>query len=166
MNLSRRKIRLLLFHEFCLGCRATKATNNICSRMGEDMLSIRTGQHWFNRFKNSNLELDDLPHSGRPLELIVDRIRQSSLPCDVKTSEWIRQDMEFGHHVSCNTALIFDISPQLSMTLQSYHWQWEVGVVHHRRQWLNAGEIDRAMRKSDLHPKKWCWKSMILLIAP
>ncbi|CAF2019864.1 unnamed protein product, partial [Rotaria magnacalcarata] len=29
--------------------------------MGEDILSIRTAQHWFNRFKNDNLELDDLP---------------------------------------------------------------------------------------------------------
>ncbi len=66
MNLSRREIRVLLFHEFRLGPKATEASNNICSTVGEDVLSIRTAQHCFNRFKNGNLELDDSPRSGRP----------------------------------------------------------------------------------------------------
>ncbi len=61
MNLSRRKIRLLLLHEFRLGHKATEAASNICSTMGEDVLCTRTAQHWFNRFKNGNLELDNLP---------------------------------------------------------------------------------------------------------
>ena len=76
MNLSHRGIQVLLFHEFLLGRRASKATNNICSAMDEDMLSIRTGQHWFNRFKNGNLQLDDLPHSSRSKELGVDLLKQ------------------------------------------------------------------------------------------
>ena len=76
MNLSRREIRLLLLHEFRLGHKATEVGNRICSTMGEDVLSIRTAQHWFNRFKNGNLELDDLPRSGRPLEVDVDTLKQ------------------------------------------------------------------------------------------
>jgi len=76
MNLSRREIRVLLLHEFRLGHKATEAANNICSTMGEDVLSIRTAQHWFNRFKNGNLELDDLPRPGRPLEVDVDLLKQ------------------------------------------------------------------------------------------
>ncbi|CAM4898316.1 unnamed protein product [Rotaria socialis] len=67
MDLSRREIRVLLLHEFRLGHKATEAANNICSTMGEDILSIRTAQHWFNRFKSGNLELDDLPRPGKPL---------------------------------------------------------------------------------------------------
>ncbi len=51
MNLSRREIRVLLLHEFRLGHKATEAANNICSTMGEDLIFIRTAQHWFNRFK-------------------------------------------------------------------------------------------------------------------
>jgi hypothetical protein len=54
---------VLLLHEFRLGHEATEAANNICSTMGKDVLSIRTAQHWFNRFKNGNFELDDLPRS-------------------------------------------------------------------------------------------------------
>ncbi len=59
MNLSHREIRVLLLHEFRLGHKATEAANNICSTMGEDVLSIRTAQRWFNRFKYGNFELDD-----------------------------------------------------------------------------------------------------------
>ena len=76
MNLSRREIHILLLHEFRLGHKATEAANNICSTMGGDVLSIRMAQHWFNRFKNGNLELDDLPRPGRPLEVDVDLLKQ------------------------------------------------------------------------------------------
>jgi hypothetical protein len=76
MNLSRREIRVLLLHEFRLSHKATEAANNICSTMGEAVLSIRTAQHWFNRFKNGNLELDDLLQLGRPLEVDVDLLKQ------------------------------------------------------------------------------------------
>ena len=59
MNLSRREIRVLLLHEFRRGHKATQAANKICSTMGEDVLSTRTAQDWFNRFKNGNFELND-----------------------------------------------------------------------------------------------------------
>ena len=76
MSLSRREVRVLLLHEFRLRRKATEAANNICNTMGNNLLSIRTAQHWFNRFKNGNLELDDLPRSGRPLELDVNLLEQ------------------------------------------------------------------------------------------
>ena len=76
MNLLRREIRSILLHEFRLGHKATEADNNICSTMGEDVLSIRTVQHCFNRFNNGNLELDDLPRPDRPLEVDVDHLKQ------------------------------------------------------------------------------------------
>jgi len=55
MNLSRREIRVLLLHEFFLGHKTTEATNNICRTMGQDIISTRTAQRWFNRFNNGNL---------------------------------------------------------------------------------------------------------------
>ena len=76
MNLFPREIRMLLLHEFRLGHKAPEAVNNVCSTMGENVLSIRTAQHWFNRFKNDSLELDDLPRSGRPVEVDVDLLKQ------------------------------------------------------------------------------------------
>ena len=44
--------------------------------MGEDVLSVRMAQHWFNCFKNCNLKLDDLSRSVRPLEQDVELLKQ------------------------------------------------------------------------------------------
>ena len=50
-----------------------ETTDNICSTMSEDLHSICTIQHWFNR---DNLELDNLPRFGRSLKLDVDLLKQ------------------------------------------------------------------------------------------
>lgn len=67
---------MLSLHDFRLGYKATEAGNTICSTMSDDVLSIRTAQHWFERCKNGNLELANLPSSGRPLEVGVDLLKQ------------------------------------------------------------------------------------------
>jgi histone-lysine N-methyltransferase SETMAR len=67
---------VLLLHEFRLGYKATEATSNICGSRGKDALSIHTAHHWFNRFRNGNFELDYLPHSGRPLAVDMDVLKQ------------------------------------------------------------------------------------------
>jgi transposase len=43
---------------------------------GQGLLSIRTAQDWSHRFKNGNFELDDLPHTGRPLQVDMDLLKQ------------------------------------------------------------------------------------------
>ena len=65
-----------MLHEFYFGREATEAASNICSTMGEDKFSIPTAQRWFNRFKNDNFELDDLPRSGGPMEFDVGLLKQ------------------------------------------------------------------------------------------
>ena len=76
MNVSRKELQVLQLHEFRLGRKATEAARNICSTMGDDMLSIRTAQHWFNRFMSGNFELNNSRHSGRPLEVDIDVLKQ------------------------------------------------------------------------------------------
>ena len=76
MNLSCKKLRVLLLHEFLLASKAMEAARNICSTMGKDTLSIHIAQHWFNRFKSGDFELNDSRHSGRPLEVDVDVLKQ------------------------------------------------------------------------------------------
>ena len=75
MNLSSKELRVLLLHELRLARKVTKASRYICSTMGKDTLSIRTRQHWLNRFKSGNFEVDDSRHSGRPLEVDVDVLK-------------------------------------------------------------------------------------------
>ena len=76
MNLSCKELLVLLLHEFRLGRKAKEAARNICSTMGEDTLSIRTAQHWFSWFKSGNFECNDSRHSGRPLEVDIDVLKQ------------------------------------------------------------------------------------------
>ncbi len=76
MKISLIELRVLLLHEFCLGCKATEATSNRCDTMSKDVLSIRTPQHWLNRFKNGNLKFNDLPHCGRSVEVDKDVSKQ------------------------------------------------------------------------------------------
>ena len=97
MNLSRREIHILLLHEFRLGHKATEAANNICSTMGGDVLSIRMAQHWFNRFRNGNLELDDLPRPGRPLEVDVDLLQQLIEQDPRLTSRCLAEQLRCSH---------------------------------------------------------------------
>ena len=59
MNLSCKELQVFLLHEFYLGRKTTEAARNIRSRIGKDTLSICTAQHWFNRFKSGNFELND-----------------------------------------------------------------------------------------------------------
>ena len=76
IDISRRDVRAILLHEFRLGLKASEAANKICSTMGADVLSIRTAQHWFTRFREGNYRLDDQPRSGRPVEVDLDLLRQ------------------------------------------------------------------------------------------
>jgi transposase len=122
MNISRRELRVLLLHEFRLGRKATEATSNICSTMGKGAVSVRTAQHWFHRFKDSNFELDDLPHTGRPLQVDMDGLKQlieedprlttrclaERLGCSHVTVETYLHELGgtwktvFGYHMSCH----------------------------------------------------------------
>ncbi|CAF1255520.1 unnamed protein product [Didymodactylos carnosus] len=75
-NIMRSKIRVILLHEFRLGHKATEAANKICSTMRFGVLSTRTAQHWFDRFRNGNYELDDQPRCRRPIEVDLGLLKQ------------------------------------------------------------------------------------------
>ena len=97
MNLSHREIRALLLYEFRLGRTATEATNNICSTVGEDILSICMAEHWLNCIKNGNLKFDDLLRSGRPLELDVDLLKQLIEEDPRLTSRYLAKQLGCSH---------------------------------------------------------------------
>ena len=69
MKTSRRELQFLLLREFRLGGKTLEATSNICGTMSKDVFSIRTTQHCSHRFKYGNFKVNDLPHTGRPLQM-------------------------------------------------------------------------------------------------
>ena len=76
MKIPRKELRMLLLLKFLLDRDTTEATSNICGMMGKNVLSVRTAQHFFHRFKNGNFEFDELPRTGRPLQVDMDLLKQ------------------------------------------------------------------------------------------
>lgn len=56
---------LLLFH-FNGQENASEAARNICKVYGEEAITERTAQKWFQKFREGIFNLDDAPRSGRP----------------------------------------------------------------------------------------------------
>ena len=48
---------------------------NICAAFGEGTLADRACCHWFKRFQDGDILLEDYPRSGRSLECDVERLQ-------------------------------------------------------------------------------------------
>ncbi|CAF1310229.1 unnamed protein product [Adineta ricciae] len=97
INFSHKEIRVLLLHEFRLGHKTTEAANNMCSTMGQSLVSTRSAQRWFNHFKNEDLELDNLPRSGRPMELNMDLLKPLIEKDPLLTLRCLAEQLECSH---------------------------------------------------------------------
>lgn len=140
IKISRRDLRVLLLHEFRLGSNATEATSKICRTMGSDLLSIRTAQHWFNRFKNDNFELDNRPRSGRPLEVNLDNLK-----------ELIEQDPRLttrclAEHLGCSHTTVETHLKELGKT-----WKYGVWIPHELSKFQLQYRVDTCMQLMTWH---------------
>ncbi|EFN83698.1 Histone-lysine N-methyltransferase SETMAR, partial [Harpegnathos saltator] len=52
-------IRAILWYEFKSGRKATETARNIKFVSGEESISERTAQHWFQKFRDENESLED-----------------------------------------------------------------------------------------------------------
>ena len=75
MELSRRDLKVIAFHEFSLGHKVGESRENLCRTIGQGKISIRSIHAWFSRFRNGDYKFDDKPRSGRPSELDVDELK-------------------------------------------------------------------------------------------
>ena len=66
------EILAILRHYFERGLKATEAARLIRDVEGNDSISNRTAQNWFNRFKDGDLSLVIKPRSGRPSAVCYD----------------------------------------------------------------------------------------------
>lgn len=74
MSSERLEIRKLLRYEYRLGHSAREAADNICLVEGPEAVSYVTARRWFARFRQGNFDVEDEPHSGRPLTLNDDEL--------------------------------------------------------------------------------------------
>jgi len=64
-----------LLFEHQSGHSAAEAYRNICHALGQEAVTKRTCDNWFHRFNTGDYSLDDLPRSGRPLEVDIEALR-------------------------------------------------------------------------------------------
>ena len=64
-----------ILYEFQLGNSATAADRNISAALGDDALADRTCRHWFKRFREGDISLEDRPTPGRPIESDIERLK-------------------------------------------------------------------------------------------
>ena len=87
--------------------------------MDKGALSIHTAQHWFNRFKNDNFELDDLPRVGRPLEVYMDVLKQLIEEDPRLTARCLAE------RVGCSDTTVETLLGELDKT-----WKYGVWIPH------------------------------------
>lgn len=69
-------VRGLLLYDFKSGVKAAESSRRICAAFGDGVMSERTAQDWFKRFREGDTSLEDRPRSGRPAEVDDERLRQ------------------------------------------------------------------------------------------
>ena len=67
--------RHLLFFTFHQGQKAAEAAQDICMVYGEGVIGESTARKWFAKFKNSNFDINDAPHTRRPSEFDEDHLK-------------------------------------------------------------------------------------------
>jgi histone-lysine N-methyltransferase SETMAR len=104
-----------MLYEFKRGSNATVAANNINATYGE-VISARTCQDWFSRFRSGDLSLGDRPRSGRPS--IVDNDVLTAL-----VEEDPRQTLEeLAERLGCGQTTVWDHLQQIGKVNRSGVW--------------------------------------------
>ena len=72
---SEEHIRHCMLYEYQLDHSARAKAQNICSSIGEGLLSHAKASRWFSRFDEGDYSLQDETKSGRPLEVDLEHLQ-------------------------------------------------------------------------------------------
>lgn len=70
------QIRTIIFYEWKHGTKTSETLQKICEVFGEDILTLRSVQNWYKKFRAGNFDLEDDFRAGRPVEVDDDQIEQ------------------------------------------------------------------------------------------
>jgi len=70
------QIRTILLYHFKEGLSGTESWRKVNDTLGPDVVSIRTVQRWFKKFRTMNEDVKDKPRSGQPTKIDIDALRE------------------------------------------------------------------------------------------
>ena len=70
-------LRACLLYDFKMKKSALESHRNLCEAFGENVLSERSCQEWFRRFRGGDEGLEDEPHGHRPV--VLDKAESSRI---------------------------------------------------------------------------------------
>ncbi|XP_026825471.1 histone-lysine N-methyltransferase SETMAR-like [Ooceraea biroi] len=94
MELSKQQIRPILLYECKRGTNASQTHRNLCEVFGQDVITVRSCQFWFEKFRNGDFNLEDEPRSGRPS--VIDKARLRSRVKETPDITTRELEAEFG----------------------------------------------------------------------
>ena len=71
MSIEKTCFRICMLYDFKLGKNAADSHRSLCKAFGEDTISLRQCQRWFQRFRDGDVSLED-EERGRPPQVIDD----------------------------------------------------------------------------------------------
>ncbi|GFW45806.1 histone-lysine N-methyltransferase SETMAR [Trichonephila clavipes] len=75
MESDKQHFRHILLFSYRKGKNAVQARKKLTDVHGEGVLTVCQCQNWFAKFRSGNFDVEDAPHSGRPVEADKDAIK-------------------------------------------------------------------------------------------
>lgn len=103
MELSKQQIRPILLYKFKKSTNASQTQRNSCEAFGQNVITVRSCQFWFEKFRNSNFNLKDESRSGRPSVLGKERLRNRVKETPGITTRELETDFRVAHGTIVNS---------------------------------------------------------------
>ncbi|XP_026831394.1 histone-lysine N-methyltransferase SETMAR [Ooceraea biroi] len=152
MELSKQQIRPILLYEFKRGTNASQTHRNLCEVFGQDVITVRSCQFWFEKFRNGDFNLENEPRSGRPS--VIDKARLRSRVKETPDITTRELEAEFG--VSHGT--IINSLHQLGFVSKLNKWVphalSEGNKLDRISNWYESGSSAQRTPKRNIHGQK------------
>ncbi|GFW49083.1 histone-lysine N-methyltransferase SETMAR [Trichonephila clavipes] len=100
MESDKHYFRHILMSYYRKGKNAVQARKKLTNVFGEGVCTVRQCQNWFAKFRSSNFDVEDEPHSGRPVEADKDAIKE--------LVDANRQTREIGLRLNLSNSTVYD----------------------------------------------------------
>ena len=127
-------IRALIFHEFSLGRKPMQALQNIIQSKGPGVVSHRTVERWYAKFRTGQENIEDQPRSGRPPTIDEDAILEAIEADPTLSTRMLAEDF------NCSQRQIVNILHKLGKQVRKGRWVPHELTMQQKNQRLLAAQ--------------------------